>query len=418
MDIIQRAKNICVSPKTEWPVIAAEPADTGTLLGSYAAPLAAIGAIAGFIGGALVGHTLPFVGTFRVPIVTAFAGAVLAFGMALVGVFVLSLIIDALAPTFGGQKNSGQALKVAVYSYTPAWIAGVLNIIPALGILGIFAALYCIYLLYLGLPRLMKSPEDKAIPYTIVVLVCAVVLFIVMGLVSAMVVGTGMATTGMLGANTSSSSSSADVKFDKNSPLGKLDEISKKLEESGKKMDAATKSGDTNAQAAAAAEGLGALFGGGKRVEPVGIDQLKPLVPESFAGLKKTSSNAEKTGALGLMVSKAEATYGDGGDKRVTLEITDTGGMSGITALVGWAGVEGESDDDNSSERTFKKDGHLVHERQSKTGGANEFGIVIGDRFIVNAKGDGLSLDALKSAVAGLDLGKLDAMKSAGVKQD
>jgi hypothetical protein len=414
MDIIQRAKNICLTPKTEWPVIAAEPADTGALLGGYAAPLAAIGAIAGFIGGAIVGTTLPFVGTYRTPFFTALVVAVLSFGMALVGVFVLSLVIDALAPTFGGQKSSGQALKVAVYSYTPAWIAGVLHIIPVLGILAIFASLYAIYLLYLGLPRLMQSPEDKAIPYTIVVLVCAIVIYVVIGMVSAMFVGTSMITAGMMGAK----SQSAEVTYDKNSALGKLDALGKKLDESNKKMEAAAKSGDTKAEAAAAVEGLGALFGGGKRVEPVNIDQLKPLVPDNFVGLPKTRSSAEKNGALGLMMSKAEATYSDGADKRVTLEITDTGGISGITALAGWAGVEGETDDESGSERTFKQDGHLVHEKRSKNGGSNEFGIVIGDRFVVSAKGNGVPLETLKSAVAGLDLGKLDSMKGAGVKQD
>jgi MFS family permease len=130
MDIIQRAKNICLTPATEWPVIAAEPATAGALITGYAAPLAAIGAIAGFIGGAIIGKTLPFVGHYRVPLAAGLTFAIFTFCMALVGVFVLSLIINALAPTFGGEKNSIQALKVAVYSYTPAWIAGVLQIVP------------------------------------------------------------------------------------------------------------------------------------------------------------------------------------------------------------------------------------------------------------------------------------------------
>lgn len=414
MDIVQRAKNICLTPKTEWPVIAAEPADTGALLGGYAAPLAAIGAVAGFIGGAIVGTTLPFIGHYRTPIVSALVAAVLMFGLALVGVFVLSLIIDALAPTFGGQKNSGQALKVAVYSYTPAWIAGVLQIVPVLGVLGIFAALYGIYLLYLGLPRLMKSPEDKSIPYTVVVLVCAIVVSVVITMVGGMVVGTGMVGAGML----SSQSSSSDTKFDKDSTMGKLEALSKKLDESGKKIDAAAKSGDANAQAAAAVESLGTLLGGGNRVEPVNIDQLKPLIPETFAGLAKTHTSAEKAGALGLSVSKAEASYGDGAEKRATLEITDTGGVSGLTALAGWMGAEGESDDENESERTYKADGRMVHEKRSKNGGTNEFAIVIGDRFVVSATGNGVTLDSLKSAVSSLDVAKLEKMKGAGVKQD
>jgi hypothetical protein len=414
MDIVQRAKNICLTPKTEWPVIAAEPADAAGLLGGYAAPLAAIGAIAGFIGGAIVGTTLPFVGHYRVPFFTALIAAIFTFGMMLVGVFVLSLIIDALAPTFGGQKNSGQALKVAVYSYTPAWIAGVLQIVPLLGILGIFAAFYGVYLLFLGLPRLMKAPEDKALPYTAVVLVCAIVLSVIITMVAGMVVGTGMAGAGMF----SAASSTPDPQFDKNSPMGKLEAISKKLDESNKKMEAAAKSGDSNAQVAAAVEGLGALLGGGTRIEPVATDELKPLVPDTFAGLAKTGSKAEKNGALGLMMSRAEGTYTDGADKRATLEITDTGGVSGITALAGWASVEADSDDENESERTYKADGRLVHEKRSKSGGSSEFAVIVADRFVVTAKGTNVALDSLKSAVSALDLGKLESLKGAGVKKD
>ena len=410
MDLIQRAKNICLTPTTEWPVIATESATPGELLGGYAAPLAAIGAIAGFIGGAIIGQTLPFLGHYRVPMVTALVGAIFTFGMALVGVFLLSLIIDALAPTFGGQKNSSQALKLAVYSYTPAWIAGVLQLFPVLGILGIFAAFYGVYLLYLGLPPLMHSPQDKSIPYTIVVLICAIVLSVVITAVGAMVIGAGMVGRGAL-------TRSNDVQFDKNSTMGKLDALGKKLDESNKKMEAAAKSGDPNAQAAAAIEGLGTLLGGGKRVDPVAIDQLKPLVPATFAGLPKTASSAEKTGLAGLMVSKAEATYGDGAEKQVTLEISDTGGVSGIMALAGWAGVEGESEDDSGSERTHKENGRLIHEKSSKNGGTNEFGVVVGDRFVVSAKGRGVDLNTLKGAVGSLDLAKLDGMKDVGVKQ-
>lgn len=411
MDIVQRAKNIILTPKTEWPVIAAEPATPGALIGGYAAPLAAIGAIAGFIGGSLIGTTLPFIGHYRVPLAGGLVTAIFSFGMALVSVFVLSVIINALAPTFGGEKNSLQALKLAVYSYTPAWIAGVLNIIPLLGILAIFAVFYSVYLLYLGIPRLMKAPEDKAIAYTAVVLVCAIILSIVITAISALVIGSAALGRAALTDNRSSSS----TEFDKDSPLGKLEQLGKKLEESGKKADEAAKRGDPNAQAAAAIEGLGALFGGGKRVDPLAIDQLKPFVPDTFAGLPKTASNAEKTGIAGLMVSKAEATYSDGPDKEVTLEISDTGGVSGLTALAGWAEVQGEREDDNGSERTRRVDGRLTHEKTSKRGGTNEFAVVLGDRFVVSAKGRGVDLGGLKAAVAGLDMAKLESMKDVGV---
>ena len=174
--------------------------------------------------------------------------------------------------------------------------------------------------------------------------------------------------------DSSDSSGSDEVQFDKNSPLGKLQEFGKKMEESNRKIEAAEKSGDASAQAAAALEGLGTLLGGGKHVDPIAISQLKPFVPETFAGLTKKSSNAEKTGFASLMVSNAEATYGDDADKRVTLKISDSGGASGLVGLASWANLREEKEDDNGSERTLKVGGRLVHEKTStRRGGTNEF---------------------------------------------
>src|SRR5258708_16749259 len=203
------------------------------------------------------------------------------------------------------------------------------------------------------------------------------------------------------GALTSARSSSSDVQFDKNSPLGKLGDDGEKMEERSKEMEGAGKAGDTKAEAGAAVEGLGALLGGGKRVDPIGIDQLKPLVPETFGGLPKISSSADKSGIAGFMVSKAEARYGDGAGKTVTLEISDTGGVSGIMALAGWAGIEGESEDDNGSERTQKVNGRLTHEKTSKTGGTNEFAVVLLDPLVVSGQGNGGGGGTLQAPRAG-----------------
>ena len=229
MGLVDRAKNICLTPKTEWPVIAGETTTTKSLMTGYVAPLAIIGPIAGFIGGSIIGHTLPFVGTYRTPLLAGIGIAIFTFVMAFVGVFILSLIIDALAPTFGGEKNKQQALKVAVYAYTPAWLAGILSIIPFLGLLAILAALYSLYLLYLGLPRLMKCPEDKSIGYTVVVVICAIVLSVVISMVGGMFAGAGMLASGALGSGSTSSS----MQFDKDSPVGKLEQFGKKMEEAG-----------------------------------------------------------------------------------------------------------------------------------------------------------------------------------------
>jgi hypothetical protein len=415
MDIVQRAKNICLSPDSEWQAIAAESTPPRDLLVSYVIPLAAIGAVAGFVGGSLVGQSLGFLGYYRMPLIAGVEAMVFKLIMAVVGVFLLSLIVNALAPTFGGEKNSAQALKVVAYSYTPAWIAGILLILPALGVLTVLAGLYGLYLLYLGLPRLMKAPESKAIAYTAVSVVCAIVLTVVIGAIGAAVVGAGVLGAGAFGAPRASST--RNVQFDKDSPLGKLQELGDKLEENNKKVDAAQKAGDQTAAAAAALNGLGILVGGGKHYDPIGIDALKPFVPEQFGGLHRTSSSAEKNGFAGIVVSTAKATYGDGAQKRITLEITDSGGASGLVGLAGWAGgIQGEKEDDRSVERTGKVNGRLVHERSSKVGGTNEYSVVLGDRFVVNVEGNGVELGQLKDATATLDLNKLEAMKDVGAQ--
>jgi hypothetical protein len=416
MDLKTRAQNIITTPNTEWPVIAAEQSSTGSLITGYVMPLAAIGAIAGFIGGSLVGTTIPFVGTYRAPFMVGLTSACFVFAMAIIGVVILAFIINALAPTFGGQQDSSQAMKVAVYSYTPAWIAGVLQIFPPLSVLGVLAGLYGIYLLYLGLPHLMKAPQDKAVGYTAVVVVCAIVLSIVLGVIGGLVMAPA-ALAGLAGAGASGESASGGLTTDPNSALGKLEALGKSLEQSSQKMETAQKSGDTAGQTAAALEAMGTLFGGGKRVEPISLDQLTPFVPETFAGLKKQTSDAQRSGMAGIMVATAEATYGDDAGKRVNLEITDTGGASGIMGMASWAGVMGEKENDQVSERTEKVGGRLVHRSVSKTGGTNEFAIVLGDRFVVNAKGDGVDINALQAAVSSLDLAKLESMKNVGVSK-
>lgn len=184
MNLIERVKNILLQPKTEWETISAESTPVSELYKGYIMPLAAIGPAASIVGMSVIGISLPFMGTYHVPITSSIAQAVTSYVLTLVGVFIIALIIDALAPTFGGTKDKAQALKVATYASTPSWVAGILMLLPMLGILGLLAALYGLYLLYLGLPLLMKAPPEKAVAYTAVVVVVAVVIMLVIGGVS------------------------------------------------------------------------------------------------------------------------------------------------------------------------------------------------------------------------------------------
>jgi len=194
--LIERVKGIVLSPKTEWEKIAAEPADVKSLFTGYAMILAAIPAVCGLIGSTVIGVSLPIVGTLRTPIAAALVQLVLTYVLGLVVIYVVALIVDALAPTFDGQKNSVQALKLVVYSSTPVWLAGVFALVPLLSVLGILAALYGLYLLYIGLAPLMKNPQHKSIGYTALIIVCYIVLAIIVGVVIAAAAGTGMAMRG------------------------------------------------------------------------------------------------------------------------------------------------------------------------------------------------------------------------------
>ena len=177
-NVVDRAKNIVLAPKTEWAVIDAEPTSIQDIYTRYLVPLALIPAVAGFIGASIVGISVPVLGTVRTGIFTGLMQAVMQFGVSLAMIYVFAVIVDALAPTFGGQRNQLAAFKVAAYSMTPAFLAGIFSLIPALSIFGV-VGLYSVYLLYLGLPRLMRAPEDKAVAYTAVVVAAAIALWIV-----------------------------------------------------------------------------------------------------------------------------------------------------------------------------------------------------------------------------------------------
>src|SRR5437773_5418005 len=166
-----RVTNILKQPAQEWPVIAAEPADVASLMTGYAAPLSAIPAICSWIGLSIIG-----IGFFRIGIVSGLARAILSWVFALVGAYIGAIVIEKLAPTFKSSGNTVQALKLVVYASTPVWVAGVLNLIPVLSPLIIIAALYAIYLFYLGVPVLMKTPNDQVIPYMVV---SAIVMFVI-----------------------------------------------------------------------------------------------------------------------------------------------------------------------------------------------------------------------------------------------
>jgi len=180
MNLIKRVKNILLTPKTEWQVIKGEPLSIAGMFTKYAMILAAIPAVAGFIGYVVIGVSFGF-GTFRMPFSTALIWAILTYILSLGGIFLLAFIIDTLAPTFGCTKDLTAAVKIVVFSYTAAWVAGILNIIPALAILVSLASIYSLYLMYMGMQKIKDVPKDKMMGYFVVTIIAAIVVFFIIG---------------------------------------------------------------------------------------------------------------------------------------------------------------------------------------------------------------------------------------------
>jgi hypothetical protein len=420
--IIERVKAILTTPRTEWPVAAAEPASVGGLYAGYIAIVAALPAIASFIKGSLIGYG-GFGITIRTPLTLGIVAMVLGYVLSLVMTYVVALIINALAPTFGGQKNQVQALKTIAYAWTAYWIASIGTIVPWLGwLIGIAGGVYSIYLLYLGLPHTMKCPPDKAAGYTAVSVVVAIVLGWIIGLVVAGVVGTAALTgASMSGMSiTGSNGDSSNVSIDSNSALGKLAAMGQQAEQAGKQMDAAQKSGDGAAQQAAMGKMLGVVAGGGTSgtVEALSPDQVKAFLPDSLGGLKRTSISAQRSGAMGMQLSDASAVYSDSNGHSITLEVTDSGGAKGWMSMATAMAPEEEKETDHGYEKTYTDSGRLTHEAWDTQSKSGEYSLIIAQRFSVKANGNADSIDQLKQAVGSVDLGKLESMKDSGVKSN
>lgn len=177
--VVARAKGLILKPVAEWEAIAVEPATVRELFTGYVMILAAIPPVCATIGGIIFGYGSLWWAYHPSPLSLLISG-LLQYGLGLVGVYVMGLIIDAFAASFGGTKDRIQAMKVAAYFPTAFWLVGVFGLIPALSLLTILG-LYSLYLLYLGLPKLMRVPADKALVYTIMVIVAAIVVEAVIG---------------------------------------------------------------------------------------------------------------------------------------------------------------------------------------------------------------------------------------------
>jgi hypothetical protein len=413
--LMERAKMILTSPKTEWDAIEKEQTTLKELYMGYILLLAAIGPVAGFLKMSVIGIHVPLMGTYRPGFGASLGSMVFHYALTLAGVYLMALIVNMLAPSFGGKKDDMQALKTVAYAYTAAWVAGFAQFVPWVGMLILLAgSVYSVYLLYLGLPVTMKCPPEKSMGFTLVSIIAAIILsFAISAVVRGITGGAGM----MGGMSSSHMNLQEKGGFDKGSPGAKIEDWTKKMEAATKDMEKAQKSGDSAAQSEAMSKLMASAMGSDGKIETLAPERITTFLPDSLAGRPKSDVSAERTGAMGFQISTAQAFYKDAGGNSLKAEITDMGLAKGVMALAGWVGVEKESVTENGYEKTYKKGKEMVHEQWNTRTGSGEYSMILGNRFSVKISGKATDIDTLKKAANSMNLAGLAALKDEGVSK-
>ena len=189
MNALVRARAILVDPAAAWGAIEKDAGDPAYLLSRYVAVLALIPALSSFVGAVLIGVVAPSGAVIRLDLIDGLLGATFSYAASCIIALLLGLIIDVLGPLFGGRRSFENGFKLAVYSLTPLWLAGIFLLLPGLRFLLLTGA-YGIYLLFVGVPRLTKVPQQQATNFTVVIVVCAFALLYAAALAQRMLFGT------------------------------------------------------------------------------------------------------------------------------------------------------------------------------------------------------------------------------------
>lgn len=399
MNLVERVQAILLKPKATWPVIEGEPDDIAGLYKNYLVYLAGVSSLAAFIGFSLIGTGMMGI-HFRVPILAGLANMVVGFVLTLVMIYVLALVANALAPSFGGQKDMGKAFKLVAYGATAGLLGGVFNLLPALSMLGLLAALYSIYLLYTGVPVMMKVPEGKALGFTAVLIVCGIVASIVVMTVGSLFSGGA----GMMMGGASAPAGDVSIKV----PGSEVTINTAKLEEAAKKMEAAQAKGDSEAAGKALGEMMGASGQGG---QPFAPDALQAYVPAKLAGMERTAIEARSDSAMGMTFSSVTSEFrNDAG--RVEVKVQDIGAMPALMMAMGaWAQSTVSRETQDEVEKVYKKDGVAFKEEYRKDGSSAEMSMMLANGVLIEVSGDNVNIDGVRAAMNALDVKGLSGLQ-------
>jgi hypothetical protein len=469
--LLERIKNIVLTPKTEWLVIEAEPTSVAQLYSGYVVAMAAFAAVMSFVRLSVIGVSLPFGGTIRTPAASGLVSCVVTFILGLIGLYLVGFIINMLAPTFSGARNQRQALKTAAYALTPAWLGTALAFLPLGTLLQLIAGIYGIYVLYLGLPVMMRSQPDKAGGYTAAVVACTILVGILFGVAGAMLGGVarmaGIPSSAVYGSHSPEAAAEAADRggavlgnvlggvlgTDQKGKEGLANAFSN-LAKAGQKMEqeeanaaaragsagsagsastsgavdggagAAGSNADPTQNAMAAAGGLlsalGGALGGDVHHEPVDFNTLKEMLPASLPQMQRTDAQGSSQQALGVKSSSATAEYqgasAGSSSPHLRIKIADMSGVSGLLEAASGLAPTGETRTDTGFEKDMVVNGRAIHEKYDRRSGDGEVSALIAKRFSVEVTGRGVDIAQLEKTLTTVDLARLEAMKDAGAQ--
>ncbi len=390
--LIERVKNLLIQPRAEWERIATETTPLPRLLTGYVLPLAAIAALCSFIGLTFVGFGM-FGVAVRVPLVASLSSAVLQVAMALGSIWLLALVIKALAPTFGTEPDENRANQLAAYFPTAGFIGSFAAILPALGILAVIGGIYSLVLLYMGLLRVMKTPDDKRLPYFFAIIVSALLIGIVCATVLGSVrniVAPGPGMFGMFGAPHREETMQGSLTLPNGDTvdLGKLQAAAKQI------------------------QGMAEGAQGASAATAISMDQLRAMLPDTLpGGLIRTSLETNTTGAMGG-VANAQGVF-ESGEQRITLSVTDLGAMGALAALGSAYGVQHAREDADGYERVTEVDGRMTIEELSRANHTAKYGVIASRRLLLQAEGSNVTPEQVRAAVETIGVARAEQLAAA-----
>lgn len=345
-----RILSLLFKPTESFDRIADENDSVPPIFTGYVAPLAAIGPVCRIIGASIVGLG-PFGAGVRVPWVWSILAAVTEYILNLGVVFLLGFAIFTLAPRFGGRRDVLGAFKLAAYALTPVYLAGVFNLVPAVGFL-VWVGLYGVYLIYAGLPWLMKNQSKQSPLYTAAITLCALFMLVIIGAVA------GRLTT-----------------------LGTVHARASDAAPAGLPTAHAVASSSVAAANAAVADAR----------------TLVALMPPLFNGAARADTTTSSSEGL----SVAEATYSIGGGS-IHLKLSDAASAAKLAAANAGASPAGgdetvQTDDNRTTRQAFdatEKTGHYI--------------LVLDGRIGVEADGSHVDPALLKALVSQVPIDKIE----------